>query len=310
MMRYLSNVKRRMVNKRRRKEKQAWAEAVQAGHFYSVIPDLEDVIRRRETLFGHEDDLAGVELNLPNQMALLDDLRRQHDERPLELSAGKRYDVENGSFSYDDGPVLHYLLRHLKPKRIIEIGCGYSSAIMLDTDELYLDNNINFTFIDINLDNLKSGLHEDDRSRITMIEQPVQTVDLSIFSRLDSGDLLFVDSSHVSKIGSDLNHILFRILPRLKKGVFVHFHDVRYPFEYDESLIKNKVFWNEAYILRSFLQFNSRFEICFWLNALLKQKDCDADHFGFLPLDGWDRRFGSGNGDFSQAGGSIYIRRM
>ena len=76
--------------------------------------------------------------------------------------------------------------------------------------------------------------------------------------------ILFIDSTHVSKIGSDVNSLLFDILPKLNRGVYVHFHDVFYPFEYPQEWVYQGLAWNEAYILRAFLQHNDAFKIVFF----------------------------------------------
>ena len=88
--------------------------------------------------------------------------------------------------------------------------------------------------------------------------------------QLAANDILFIDSSHVSKAGSDVNHILFELLPRLAPGVFVHFHDVLYPFEYPREWFELGISWNEPYILRAFLQYNTQFPIRFWNDFMMK----------------------------------------
>jgi hypothetical protein len=93
----------------------------------------------------------------------------------------------------------------------------------------------------------------------------VQEVSLSVFEVLRNGDFLFIDSSHVMKTGSDVCHELFEILPRLAPGVFIHFHDMLWPFEYSEDwVLRENRSWNELYALRAFLTFNDRFEIVFF----------------------------------------------
>ncbi len=152
---------------------------------------------------------------------------------------------------------------------------------------------------------------ENDEMKINMLEMPIQDVDLTIFEKLEANDLLFIDSSHVSKIGSDLHTIMFEILPILKNGVYIHFHDIRFPFEYSRELINSKVFWNEAYLLRSFLMFNNSFQIEFWLNCLLNfENNTNQSKFDFLPLNEWDRLFNNSKGDIKGAGGSIYLKKV
>jgi hypothetical protein len=76
-----------------------------------------------------------------------------------------------------------------------------------------------------------------------------------------SNDVLFIDSSHVTKIGSDVNYLFFEILPRLRPGVLVHIHDVMWPFNYPLEWIIEGRSWNKAYIVRAFLQYNEAFDI-------------------------------------------------
>ena len=132
---------------------------------------------------------------------------------------------------------------------------------MLDTDELFFDRSIQFTFIEPQPQLLRSLLTEEDLTRVAILETKVQEVDLDRFSELKANDILFVDSSHVSKVGSDVNHIFFKILPALQSGVFVHFHDVFYPFEYPLEWVYEGRAWNETYLMRAFLQYNNQFEI-------------------------------------------------
>jgi hypothetical protein len=103
------------------------------------------------------------------------------------------------------------------------------------------------------------------------IKARVQDVPLTVFDQLEQGDILFIDSTHILKTGSDLHYELFHILPRLRPGVFIHFHDVFYPFEYPpEWVIEQNRSWNEAYALRALLHETKRYKIEFWNNYLSK----------------------------------------
>ena len=117
------------------------------------------------------------------------------------------------------------------------------------------------TFIEPDPDRLYSLLSPDDRSIATVLVHRVQEVSLSVFDQLEAQDLVFIDSSHVAKIGSDVTFILLRILPRLKRGVLVHFHDIFYPFSYPLSWIREGRAWNESLFLRAFLVGNSQFQL-------------------------------------------------
>jgi hypothetical protein len=131
----------------------------------------------------------------------------------------------------------------------------------LDTNELFLGNTVACTFIEPYPDVLLSLVSGEDRERVEVIATRLQDVSLERFAALEENDILFVDSTHVSKIGSDVNHIFFEIMPLLRPGVYVHFHDIFYPFEYLRDWIYEGRAWNEAYLLRAFLTLNTSFEI-------------------------------------------------
>jgi hypothetical protein len=131
---------------------------------------------------------------------------------------------------------------------------------MLDTADRWLPETA-FTFIDPDTSTLDALLRPGDRERATIVRAKLQDVPLTTFDSLEANDILFIDSTHVSKTGSDVNRIVFDILPRLAPGVHVHFHDVFYPFEYPKEWVYEGRAWNEDYILRAFLEFNDAFEI-------------------------------------------------
>jgi predicted O-methyltransferase YrrM len=237
------------------------------GHFYSPIPSLVEVHRDEARIFDRSRrELSGVDLNQDGQLNLLEQLKQYYGEQPFsaEPSAERRYCFENNFFSYSDALFLYCMIRFAQPRRIIEIGSGFSSFVMLDTNELFFDNRIRLMFIEPYDDRLRSRLRDKDLEAVEIISKRVQEVELTQFDELSAGDILFVDSSHVARVGSDVNHILFEILPRLAQGVFVHFHDMFYPFEYPKEWIEEGRFWNEDYFLRAFLQYNSAFKIRIW----------------------------------------------
>ncbi len=199
-----------------------------------------------------------------------------------EKTNGLRYYFENPSYSHSDGILLYCMLRSIKPKRVIEVGSGFSSCATLDTNELFFGNSIETTFIEPYPDLLNSLIKDEDRSRIKVIPSRLQDVELSLFDALQPGDILFIDSTHVSKINSDVNRIFFEILPRLAPGVYIHFHDIFFPFEYPKDWIYKGVAWNEAYLLRAFLQYNSSFRIIL-MNTFMEH--FHEQHFEtYMPL--------------------------
>jgi predicted O-methyltransferase YrrM len=236
------------------------------GHFYSPIPAIEEIRREEARIFAARDNIPGVNLNLEGQLGLFRMLQPYYEEQPFTENKqdGFRYYFSNPNFTFGEAIILHCLLRHLKPRRIIEIGSGFSSCATLDTNEHFLGASATCTFIEPYPELLLSLLKKGDADKITLIERNLQDVDISVFSQLEAGDVLFIDSTHVAKINSDVNYILFEILPQLRSGVHVHFHDIGYPFEYPKEWIYEGRAWNEAYILRAFLQYNESFEIEFF----------------------------------------------
>lgn len=236
------------------------------GHFYSPIPSLEDVKRDEEQIFRVPAHLPDVELNVDGQIALFDQIKRYYPEQPFEddKKDGLRYFFVNPNYSYGEAIMLYCLMRHLRPKRIVEVGSGYSSCAMLDTNELFLGGSTFCTFIEPYPQLLQSLIKDADHDRIEIVQSRLQDIDIQTFSALSPGDILFIDSTHVSKVNSDVNYIFFEILPRLRSDVYIHIHDICYPFEYPKAWIYQGRAWNEAYLLRAFLQNNHAFEIQFF----------------------------------------------
>jgi len=246
---------------------------VPPGHFYSPIPSLDEVRRDEATIFADfPSEIAGINLCEPDQLLLLREFMKYYDKlpfRPEKISA-LRYFFENPAYRYSDAIFLYSMIRHLKPKRIIEVGSGYSSCVILDTNELFFDGSIACRFIDPYPNLLFSLIKEEDKRHITVIPSRLQDVELKEFEALEENDILSIDSTHVSKINSDVNRIFFEILPRLPAGVYIHFHDIFYPFEYPKEWIYEGRGWNEAYMLRVFLQYNGTFRIVF-MNTFLER---------------------------------------
>ena len=166
---------------------------------------------------------------------------------------------------------------------------------MLDTVDKFFGFQPEMTLVEPYPDRLKRLLKPEDSARVTIIEKRVQDVPLSTFASLQAGDLLFVDSSHVIKCGSDLQFLLFRVLPQLPDGVFVHFHDVFNGFEYPEWWVKKGWYWNEDYVLRAFLAYNDSWEIYLFNDyAGVAFKDFISEK---MPL------------AMKNPGGSLYLRK-
>jgi len=246
------------------------------GHYYNPLVDPKAVDAYSDTVFDtSKKSVFGIDFREKAQLELLDELLPYYKEVPfpVEQTPGFRYYLGNGIFSYSDGIFLYMLMRHFKPSRIIEVGSGHSSAVMIDTNERFLNDSVNLTFIEPYPERLYSLLKDTDKTKNKIFELPIQQVPFSEFESLKAGDFLFVDSSHVSKTGSDVNYIFFEVLPRIKSGVIIHFHDIFTPMEYPKSWVMKKDVWfgfNEIYILRAFLMYNPEFEVIMF-NTFLEE---------------------------------------
>ena len=237
-----------------------------AGHYYSPIPSDADIhchLDRRENDRG---GLPDIDICADAQHQLLEHYATYYLKLPCWETArdGLRYHFGQEWFRYSDAVFLYCHLRHTQPRAIVEVGSGWSTAVMLDTMGKFMPQRPRLTCVEPFPERLQSLLQPGDEQRLEIIAKPVQEVDGQTFSHLAAGDLLFIDSSHVLKAGSDVYHLLFRVLPNLPTGVFVHFHDIFWNFDYPTDWLSMGRFWNEAYFLRAFLASNSQWRIhCF-----------------------------------------------
>ena len=240
-------------------------EFVPPGHFYSAIPliDLEVCKRESEKL-----KFDGLEFNDENHLKILSELPRAlkdfdslfgSSEVKSRSEEGK-YTLMNGAFEWMDARMLYYMIMTKKPKRIIEIGSGFSTLLMCNTIKHFgLDTKI--TCIEPYPMSFLEKLNTS--SLITLIKDKLENIDTRLFQTLDENDILFIDSSHVGKYNSDVIYYFTKVLPILKKGVNIHIHDIFFPFDYPFDWLKEGRFWNEQYYLFMFLQFNNNFRIEF-----------------------------------------------
>jgi hypothetical protein len=242
------------------------------GHYASPIPDIKKIHARSDIVYDRSPTvIAGIDVNVKAQTELAHEFVTYYKDIPFpeKKQDGYRYYFDNSYFSYGDGVVLYSMLRQFKPKRVIEVGSGFSSAAMLDVNEKFCNGEIDFTFIEPSPDRLLSLLGNQDTERCNIVRAPVQEVPTRLFADLHENDILFVDSSHVAKTDSDVVHLLFHILPSLNRGVILHFHDTLWPFEYPSLWHDIGRAWNEAYFLRAFLQYNGAFRILYF-NSMME----------------------------------------
>lgn len=263
--------------------------------FYSPLPDTNDLL---DDIWQHSSDMSGLDWNEARQLEILNlfhdkyhaeysqFLTQKIDEKP-------KFHFGNSSFEAVDAELLYCMIRHFKPRRIVEIGSGYSSLLALDALAQNIKNGCPGTFTAIE-PFPPQFLHEELPVPIELLVQPVQSVSLDFFSSLESGDILFIDSSHVCKIGSDVQYEFLEILPRLAPGVIVHVHDIFLPVEYPKHWVKDwHRFWNEQYILQAFLCFNDTFDVLWGGSFMhLHHQEKLANAFGsYDPQKNWPASF-------------------
>ena len=248
---------------------------VPPGHYLSPIISIDEYLQDEIKLAAAPPtQMLGIDLNLAGQLDMLQKLSPFWHQSLFtnEPTPANRYYTNNPAFGSSDAFSLHGMIRHFKPKRLIEVGSGLSSCVTLDVNEQHCNNAIELTFIEPYPDLLKRLMRKEDLARHTIMPSRLQDVPLDVFAKLQADDILFIDSTHVSKLNSDVNYLFFEILPRLATGVIVHVHDIFYPFDYPREWVLEGRSWNEAYVLRSFLQYNQKFEIIFFNNYLQTQQ--------------------------------------
>jgi predicted O-methyltransferase YrrM len=285
----------------RRRRPMSCKTAFPDGHFYSPVVDPAELEGR--DLWSAAPEVLGIDFNDASHQQILTEAFPRHiaeyryeEEAPSEDAELDRFYTRNSQFGWLDSRALFVLLCEWRPRRIIEVGSGYSSLLMADVNQRLLGNECTVTCIEPYprpfLRRKLPGLSE-------VIEQKVQEVALSRFEALQPGDILFIDSSHVAKTGSDVNYLFFDVLPRLNAGVRIHVHDIFLPLEYPkEWVIDDNRSWNEQYLLRALLMYSSGFRVLFGSSYAFHRFPDEVKRALALP-DG--HAFG---------GGSIWLERI
>jgi predicted O-methyltransferase YrrM len=269
---------------------------VVARTFYSPIPDLDSL---PIDTFARVSELSGIAWDLDAQ---LDFVRKRlapairefgpFDEAPT----GTPTYTPNASYTVADAAVLYSIVRALQPRRIVELGSGHSTLVMAQAAR---QNASDGRPVNLEVFDPYPGVAQPTLAGVSRMERLVaQDVPLSTFEKLEGGDVLFVDTTHTVKIGSDVNFIILEVLPRLAPGVLVHFHDIFLPYEYPRTWLEDYgLYWAEQYLVQAFLAFNSGYEIVAAVHALQRERLT-----AMRPL------LPDGAGDL--LGGAFWIRRL
>jgi len=234
------------------------------GHFYSPIINTVEIEEAQARIWSDSLEILGVDFNDQNHHVLLSEVLPKYLEdydyswEPVDETT---FYINNGQFGWCDSRILFGMLRYLEPKRIIEVGSGYTSLLTADVNRRFFKKELEFTCIEpYPREFLLNGVSGISR----LIAKKIENLPLSTFSNLQSGDILFIDSSHVSKTGSDVNYLFFEVIPRLPEGVLIHIHDIFLPAEYPKTWILNEGrSWNEQYLVRALLMYTQGFEVVF-----------------------------------------------
>jgi predicted O-methyltransferase YrrM len=246
-------------------------------HYYQPVFDPDSV---PASVWERRHPLAGVEFRAEEQLAYLRELGRFGGEcrwpKGPDRGDPTRYHWDNGSFSYSSACLLHAVVRHHDPGRVLEIGAGMSTLLLtegLAANERAHGGDRELVTVDPYPTEAVKAL-PDERRRL--IPADVQGVPLEEFTALEEGDLLFIDSSHVVRTGGDVNYLYLDVLPLIRPGVIVHVHDIQMPYEYTRSYSSQtdapRLFWTEQYLLQAFLAMNPLFRV------LLAGYWCQRDH--------------------------------
>jgi hypothetical protein len=236
-----------------------------AGHFYSPIVDTAELKSRQASVWPAAPSILGIDFNDNYHREVLErffpayyggfDYPKGQDGDPLSFY------IENDQFSWLDCRALFVLLLAWRPTRFVEVGSGFSTLLAADVNRRFLGGSMAITCIE---PYPRSFLRSPKLGIERLLVAKVQDVDPLTFSALEAGDVLFIDSSHVAKTGSDVNYLCFEVLPRLRAGVRIHFHDIFLPMEYPQPwVLEENRSWNEQYVVRALLMFSTRFKVLF-----------------------------------------------
>jgi len=235
-------------------------------HYYEPLFDNRDLRHPTE----EQRNLSGIDFNVTGQLDILKRFDFNSELSKLDgasIADGVAFHIANPAFGSGDAEYLYNFIRLTKPKKIIEIGSGHSTLVGLMATSTN-QNKSEATKCDyICIEPYEMPWLES--IGVQVIRNKVEEVDIDIFSQLDDGDILFIDSSHIIRPQGDVLFEYLELLPTLKTGVVVHIHDIFSPKDYPASWMIDEVkFWNEQYILEAFLTCNTQWKIIGALNYL------------------------------------------
>jgi len=214
-------------------------------------------------------NLPAINFNINFQLDFLNTLKYSNELIALELlnkSNKYNFNINNGSFEAGDVDFYYQIIRHLKPKKIIEVGSGHSTKLAL------IAVNKNFEEFKPRTEIICIEPYENkwlESLNIKVLREKIENINFNWKNELNKNDILFIDSSHIIRPNGDILKIYLEIIPQLKSGVIIQIHDIFSPKNYLKSwLIEDVRLWNEQYILEALLTNNNKIEIISALNFL------------------------------------------
>ncbi len=277
---------------------QAQGFHVSPVHYYQPIPDTREI---DPSVWKRHSRIRGLDIRAEQQKELLNiftaRFKNEYDRFPRgHESRDFRFYLGNTAFEAVDAEILFCMIRYFKPKTICEIGSGWSTLLAADALSGNRRDGSPGKLIAIEPyppEFLSASIPEE----VELLRRPVQKVALTQFEALRENDILFIDSSHVCTIGSDVQYEVLEILPQLNPGVLIHIHDIFLPTEYPKEWVLDRHhFWNEQYIVQAFLCFNDTFEILWagqWMHLTHPELLVEAFtsyQSGVSPASLWFRR--------------------
>jgi hypothetical protein len=243
--------------------------------FYSPVPHLDEL---PPGVFDRVSELPGLRWDLDAQVGFVRETvsRRANEFHPplTSPSGSSQYAIENPSYSLLDATVHYGMIRALRPRRVVELGSGHSTLVTAQAGRLNEAEGCPLT-LEVH-DPFPNVVTPDLPGLRALHRTPAQDIPMKVFETLGNGDVLFVDTTHTVKIGSEVNYVLLEVMPRLRPGVVVHLHDVYLPFEYPRSWMEDfALYWNEQYLLHAFLAHNESWDVLVAVQALKRLRPAE-----------------------------------
>lgn len=238
--------------------------------YYSPIPDVSQL---PASVWDEPDPMRGIAFDLDAQVATLRNLSdRMREFAPQPGVHG--YVPDNPSYPPADARLLYAMIRTHRPKSVVELGSGQTTRVIAQACSANALEGDPVTFRAVDPHPIVAG---DDLPGLTeLLRVDAQQLPDDAVTGLTAGDMLIVDTTHVSKVASDVNRIVLRLLPLLAPGVFVHFHDIHLPYEYPKYFSDMGLYWNEQYVLQAFLSMNPSYEVVSAVWTLCRDRAEDA----------------------------------